>query len=154
MAELAAHFVDRVLPHVPMRQWVLSMPWMLRVHLASDPELCRAMASTFLTAVFASYRRRARAQDLLRSSSSFTHPGAINFVQRFRSSLALNVHFHALVLDGVYLTHGPAFRPEFHRAPPLDDAEVERVQRDARRRIERVLHSRGLLREPGTTPRP
>jgi hypothetical protein len=54
MAELAAHLVDRVLPHVPMRQWVLSMPWALRVHLASDPELCGAVASAFLAAVFAS----------------------------------------------------------------------------------------------------
>jgi hypothetical protein len=100
------------------------MPCVLRVHLASDLELCRAVVSAFLAAVFASYRRRARAQDLLRSPRSFTHPGAINFVQRFGSSLAANVHFHAVVLDGVYLTHGPASRPEFHCAPPLDDAQA------------------------------
>jgi len=108
MAELAAHLVDGVLPDVPMRQWVLSMPWALRVHLASDPELCRAVATAFMSAVFASYRRRAAAQGLFSSPRTHPHPGAVNFVQRFGSSLALNVHFHALVLDGVYVTDGPA----------------------------------------------
>jgi hypothetical protein len=30
MAERAAHLVDRVLPDVPIRQWVLSVPFQLR----------------------------------------------------------------------------------------------------------------------------
>ena len=30
MAERAAHLVDRVLPDVPVRQWVLSVPYRLR----------------------------------------------------------------------------------------------------------------------------
>ena len=130
------------------------MPWALWVHLASDPELCRAVASAFVGAVFASYRRRARAQDLLLTPRSFAHPGAVNFLQRFGSSLALNVHFHALLLDGVFVTHGPASVPVFHTAPPLEDAEVERVQRDARSRIERIHLARGLLRDPGDEPAP
>ncbi|TDJ72856.1 MAG: hypothetical protein E2O39_05975, partial [Planctomycetota bacterium] len=43
MAETAAKLVDRVLPEVPVRQWVLSMPWRLRYLLASDPALCSAV---------------------------------------------------------------------------------------------------------------
>jgi len=34
MADTAAHLVDRVLPEVPVRQWVLSLPWQLRYRLA------------------------------------------------------------------------------------------------------------------------
>jgi len=30
MADTAAHLVDRVLPRVPVRQWVLSLPFGLR----------------------------------------------------------------------------------------------------------------------------
>ncbi len=33
MVETAAHMVDNVLPRVPYRQWVLSMPKRVRWHL-------------------------------------------------------------------------------------------------------------------------
>jgi hypothetical protein len=39
MSQTAAHLVDRVIPHVPVRQWVLSLPIPLRVLLAAQPEL-------------------------------------------------------------------------------------------------------------------
>ena len=41
MADTAAHLVDRVLPEVPMRQWVLSLPFALRyrlVRLKASPQ--------------------------------------------------------------------------------------------------------------------
>ena len=154
MAELAAHLVDEVIPDVPTRQWVLSMPIALRLHLAADPDLLRDVASAFIDAVFASYARGARAAGLLDTPSSFAHPGAVNFVQRFGSSLAVNVHWHVLALDGVYVTEGPGRTPIFHAAPSLTDIEVARVLHDARQRIERVLRARGLLREPGDEPAP
>ena len=39
MSQTAAHLVDHVIPHVPVRQWVLSLPIPLRVLLAARPEL-------------------------------------------------------------------------------------------------------------------
>ncbi len=39
MAQTAAHLVDYVIPHVPVRQWVLSLPIPLRLLLAAQPEL-------------------------------------------------------------------------------------------------------------------
>ena len=51
MAETAAHLVDRVLPHVPVRQWVLTFPFRIRFLLAYDPALCRAARRIFLRAV-------------------------------------------------------------------------------------------------------
>ncbi len=35
MSQTAAHLVDHVIPHVPVRQWVLSLPTLLRVLLAA-----------------------------------------------------------------------------------------------------------------------
>ena len=37
MAESAALLVDEILPHQPMRQWVLSVPFPLRFLFASQP---------------------------------------------------------------------------------------------------------------------
>ena len=38
-AQAAAHLVDHVIPHVPVRQWVLSLPIPLRLLLAAQPKL-------------------------------------------------------------------------------------------------------------------
>jgi hypothetical protein len=59
MAETAAHLVDRVPPHVPMRQWVLSVPHGLRYRLAYDVDLLSRVMRIFLRVVFQSLRKRA-----------------------------------------------------------------------------------------------
>jgi hypothetical protein len=38
MSQTAAHLVDHVIPHVPVRQWVLSPPIPLRVLVDAQPE--------------------------------------------------------------------------------------------------------------------
>jgi len=38
MSQTAAHLVDHVIPHVPVRQWVLSLPIALRLLLAAQPQ--------------------------------------------------------------------------------------------------------------------
>jgi hypothetical protein len=47
---------------------------------------------------FAELRRRARQQ----GSAPRGQCGAVTFIQRFGSALNANLHFHTLVLDGVY----------------------------------------------------
>ena len=64
MAERAAHLVDRVLPDVPVRQWVLSLPHRLRYTLAWDHDLCRAVAGLLARAAFRLLRDRARDADI------------------------------------------------------------------------------------------
>jgi hypothetical protein len=39
MSQTAAHLVDHGIPHLPVRQWVLSLPIPLRVLLAAQPGL-------------------------------------------------------------------------------------------------------------------
>ena len=39
MAQTAAHLVDHVIPQVPVRQWVLSLPIPLRLLLAAQTKL-------------------------------------------------------------------------------------------------------------------
>jgi hypothetical protein len=61
MADTAAHLVDRVLPEVPVRQWVLSLPFAVRYRLAYDAPLTSAVLGVFVRTVFASLRRPGRA---------------------------------------------------------------------------------------------
>ena len=64
-------------------------------------------------------------------------------MQRFGDALNLNVHFHSLVLDGVYAA-GSSGALRFHPLPPPDDAEVGRVAGQVARRIVRLLERTGL----------
>src|SRR5438552_6524865 len=63
--------------------------------------------------------------------------------QRFGGGLQLNVHFHTLLLDGVF-AEAPVFSLEFHAAEPPSDEEVARLLATIYRRVQRLLARRGL----------
>ena len=48
MAQTAAHLVDHVIPPVPVRQWVISVPKRLRGMLADRPRAVAALTKIFL----------------------------------------------------------------------------------------------------------
>jgi hypothetical protein len=144
MAERAAHLVDQVFPDVPMRQWVLSLPHRLRYVLAWDHALCRAVSGVFVRAVLGSLRRRAR-----QNGVSGGRSGAVAIIQRFGAALNLNVHLHALVLDGVYVDDGEGGGLCFHPAVPPADEEMDRLMFTIDRRIGRLLARRGVADDPG-----
>ena len=64
MAESAALLVDEIFPQLPIRQWVLSMPFALRFLLAREPQVIssvlgtvtRAIASYLITQLYRGYR--------------------------------------------------------------------------------------------------
>jgi hypothetical protein len=121
MAERAAHLMDHVLPDVPVRQWVLSLPHRLRYRLAWDHNLCRRVTTAFLGAVFRLLRHQARDVGLHEPRG-----GAVAIIQRFGGALNLNVHIHALVLDGVF-ARDPAGTVGFHPARRLTTLDVAEV---------------------------
>ncbi len=139
---LDSHLVDRVLQKVPVRQWVLSLPIALRYKLAYDSQLAAEVLQLFVRSVFASLRRRARRKH----GDGRYECGSVTFVQRFGDALNLNLHFHAIVLDGAYASD-PGGTVRFHRLPPPTNAEVEQTTRRIVRRLRRLLIQRGLTPE-------
>jgi len=137
MADTAAHLVDCVLPEVPVRQWVLTLPYPLRYRCLYDSRLTSQVLRAFLRALFAELRRRVRRQWSLRRGQC----GAVTFIQRFGSALNANLHFHTLALDGVYAT-GAGAPTRFLPLPPPNADEVARVLAGTARRIARLLGSR------------
>jgi hypothetical protein len=147
MADTAAHLVDHVIPWVPVRQWVLSLPFKLRYRAAYDSELMAGILNIFIRTVFGDLRRRARESFGL----TRTQCGAVTFVQRFNSALGLNVHFHAAVLDGVYAANADG-NPEFHELPPPEDAEVQHIVALIAERVQNRIARRGLDDEADPLP--
>jgi hypothetical protein len=131
--------VDRVFPKVPVRQWVLSLPFALRYRLAYDSKLLRDVLHIFTQAVFSSLRRRARDCSGIRKAKC----GAVTFVQRFGGAININIHLHSLVIDGVYYEDAQ-HRIRFQRLPKPSNSEVARMTERIARRIIRLLERRGL----------
>jgi len=124
---------------VPVRQWVLSLPFCLRFRLAYDARLTSKILRLFIRVLFASLRRRARRRfDLLDPRC-----GAVTFVQRFGDALNLNLHFHTLVLDGVYV-QDEANEIRFRPLPPPDDEEMARIGARIAHRLARLLERHGF----------
>jgi hypothetical protein len=145
MAQTAAHLVDHVIPHVPVRQWVLSLPIPLRLLLAAQPKL----VTPVLQVVHRVITRHLLGQ--ARLSADEADSGAITLIQRFGSAANLNIHLHCLVLDGVY-RRGAAGVPEFVEVPaPTDDA-LQSVLHKIITRLMKLLTRRGVLvEEEGST---
>ena len=142
MADTAAQLVDRVLPEVPIRQWVLTLPYPLRYRCAWNARLTSEVLRAFLRAVFADQRRRARRLFGIRKGQC----GSVTFIQRFGSALNLTPHFHTLVLDGVYA--GPSHSlGDFVALPPPETEDVTRVLAGTARRILRRLERNGADEE-------
>jgi hypothetical protein len=83
MADTAAHLVDRVLPDVPIRQWVLSIPVAMRYRLAYDAKLTREVLHIFVQSLFASLRRRAKQRYGIRNAEC----GGVTLVQGFGGAI-------------------------------------------------------------------
>ena len=116
MAQTAAHLTDHVIPPVPVRQWVVSVPKQLRGILADRPRAVAAVTKIFLAEI----------ERLLLAASGGTPDadipraarprlGGISSLHRFGSALNHHVHLHACVTDGVF---GPAAAAAGCDAPP------------------------------------
>lgn len=141
MADTAARLSDGVFPDVPVRQWVLSLPYEIRFRLAWDGDLLSAVLGIFLRVVHGWYRRRAHEE-----GDEDARCGSVTFVQRFGSALNLNPHFHVLMPDGVFVD-GPGGTPVFRPAPTLTDEAVRRIAETTAERVVRLLQRRGLLEQ-------
>jgi len=138
MAERAAHLVDSVFPHVPIRQWVLSLPFKARYCLAWNHDLTRAVLDVFWREVERRYRRRA-----LEKGHKNPKAGGVTVIQRAGGAINLNVHFHMAALDGVFCEKIDGSLV-FHRVNAPSTAEVEEIARTVSRKIIRLFERKGL----------
>jgi hypothetical protein len=141
MSDTAAHLVEHVLPEVPVRQWVLSVPVPLRYLLAWDTTLASHVVGLFIAAVFRHLRRVAK-HELGLARLSDAHPGAICMVQRWGGSVNLNVHLHCLVPDGVFVCDQDGV-PRFRALPAPSPGDIAAVAWDVCERVVALLRKRG-----------
>jgi hypothetical protein len=138
MCATAANLIERTLPEVDLRQWVLTFPFSWRRRLAQDGELLGRLTRIFVQSVHAFYAQRAAAHGV-----SGAKAGAVTVVQRTSSDLRLNPHLHVVFLDGAY--HEQSGELAWQQVGHLKTKEVGEVLERTVRRIEKHLRRRGLL---------
>lgn len=139
-AQMALNLLEHVLPQsVPLRQFVLTLPFPLRARVAYDGPLLGAVCRLFVDSVLGWYRRGCGAPG--------GQGGAVAVVQRSSSDLKLNPHVHAVLLDGLFVPDA-AGNPTFRPADRLDTTDTADILQVARVRILRFLVRRGIV-EPG-----
>src|SRR5262245_51483233 len=149
MAQMAAHLVEQVLPWVPTRQWVVSVPVPLRYWMAGSQDLTAKVHTIIRTTIGQYYVNQAITQGHERAH---VHPGSVTFIQRFGSALNLHLHFHILFLEGVYLDRTTVgLKPRFLAGAPPTDPDIAAVIQKSSRRVIRTLCRLGYL-ETGIEP--
>jgi DNA-directed RNA polymerase subunit RPC12/RpoP len=139
MMTLTRHVMDAVLPYVPTRQWVLTLPHALRYRVAYDQPLCTAIHRALAGALRKRLRRLARAH-----GHAGAETGSVTWVQRWGSGLNLNPHYHVISLDGWFQRAADGLL-SFTPAPAPTQQQVEALLLDVHARVYRVLARRGLL---------
>jgi hypothetical protein len=136
----ALTLLDHVLPKVPVRQFVLTVPFPLRFPLAFDGKLLGQVLRIFIDTVAANYRKRLAERGIAGGKH-----GAVAVIQRANSDLRCNPHVHAIFLDGLYAPDldGKGFM--FHPAPAPTQEDVESIVVRASKRILRFLRRRGVI---------
>ncbi len=150
MAQTAAHLVECVIPWVPTRQWVVSVPIPLRYWMAASQDLTAKVHTIIRTTIGQYYVNQAVTRGSPRAN---VQPGSVTFMQRFGSALNLNLHFHVIFLEGVYLDRtDQGLKPRFVPGEPPTDTDIAAVVQKISRRVLRKLRQLGYLEASGDAP--
>ena len=71
--------------------------------------------------------------------------GAVTLIQCFGSALSLNIHFHMLFLDGVYIGGSSGHPVRFRQVKAPNRNELTRLTHTIAHRVARYLERQGLL---------
>jgi len=139
MADSAALLVDEILPHQPMRQWVLSVPFQLRFLFASKPAVMGKVLGIVYRTISTHLTRKAG------YTKTTAQTGAVTLIQCFGGALNLNIHFHMLFLDGVYIGGSNGHPMRFQRVKAPTRNELTKLTHTIAHRVARYLERQGLL---------
>src|SRR5499433_2103768 len=147
MAQTAAHLVEQVIPWVPTRQWVVSVPLPLRYWMVSSQNLTATVHTIMRTTIGQHYVNQAVTHGVPREK---VQPGSVTFIQRFGSAINVNVHYHVVFLEGVYLDRTDQGRkPRFLAVTPPTDTDIADVVPKISHRVIRKLRQLGYLEAGG-----
>lgn len=142
MNEFAINLDERVIPEVPVRQYVVSVPIPLRYWMLSNHGLTLMVNRIIIRAITSLLRKKARKLGVVDGMA-----GAVTFIQRFGSGLNSHIHYHIIVMDGVFKKcPEEKYVPEFVPTTIVDE-DIEALVKRISRGVTKQLVKKGLLEE-------
>jgi hypothetical protein len=143
--------MENLLGGLPVRQFVLSMPFELRFLMARDAKLMSLILAIVNKSITALYRKKAKVELKSELATTNNHTtGSVTFIQRYGSSLNLNIHFHILVVEGVWnkeeaknLASNPQIKSKLQPLDPPTNKDVEDLTKTMANKIKRLLEKKG-----------
>lgn len=143
MTETAIHLTENVIPEVKMRQYVLTFPTPIRLLLARNENILAHLCQKAIRCI-----QEFIIQNTARNNDA--HTGSVLFIQRFGSSLNLNIHFHILFMDGVYETKSTD-RIKFYQQPKITNLKLTKLLNTIiQKTIKFLLKQKIVTEEEGT----
>lgn len=134
MAETAGRLCDTLLPIGRYRQIVFTFPFPIRLRMAQDEKALSAVLRACMRTLFNQLRRRGRTLGIRDGK-----PAAVVATQLFGGALNSNVHFHAVVVDGLFVVADDGLR--LVDLPPPTDADVQALLKTVSRRVNRLFEN-------------
>ena len=147
MSQTAANLVDLVLPDQPIRQWVISLPFALRLPVARDSALLSGVLRIVVSELDRLMKRLGQQRGVLCGAT-----GMVSATQFFGGSLNLNPTSTCSYWTA-FSARTPGMSWCSHPARSPAQGEVRELAERVHRRVLRMLRRRGLLRdEPDDNP--
>jgi phosphoserine phosphatase len=140
MISITIHLLDTVLPKLPLRQRVLSVPKWLRFYIEKDADLASHILRVFIHEI---EKQLKKSCDGITSDAKL---GAVGFIQRIGSRLNHHLHYHCVVLDGLFYTDTKGI-PQFSDIYNLGIEDTQAVVARVRKRVLSLFKRRNLLTE-------
>ena len=118
---------------------MLSVPFPLRLLFASNPKAMAGVLGVVYRAISTHLAHKAG------FAKPMTQTGAVTLIQRFSSALNLNIHFHMLFLDGVYIGGSDRHLVRFRRVKAPTKGELIKLTHKIASRVAGYLERQGML---------
>lgn len=139
--------IEKLLGGLPVRQFVLSLPFELRFLMARDSNLMGLVLTIVNRAITRLYRQKAKAE---LGITGDLKSAAVTFIQRYGSSLNLNIHFHILVIEGVWssldaktLATNPESKTKLQTLTAPTNDDIVQLTHHIKDRVKRFLEKKG-----------
>lgn len=143
MCQTAANLVDKVIPDVPIRQWVVTLPMALRFAVAYNADLLSKTIRIVVQEISRFYRSKAKLAGI-----ESPQTGAVVFVQRAGGQINLNPHLHIAFIEGVFShSQGQQSDARFQRLIAPKDEDVLWVLEQVAWKITATLQRAGMLND-------
>ncbi len=129
------------LGEVPVRQWVLSLPKRLRYYLYHDPKITSKVLKIFLDEISKQLK-----QHIDIPPDSKIKLGGVSFIHRFGALLNVHLHFHCVVIEGLFIADTKD-QLRYQPVHDITDKDIHEVQERVRLRVLKAFKRWKLIKD-------